>query len=86
MLPAPMNTNTTHIEVTKRMPIFATSVDEVRYWVNDLNEPLTDRHRLENTMMESRWNVIRFSYQIPRQDKIDVPKCATCFSKLVLDI
>ena len=31
-LPAPMNTNFFHIKVTKLMPIFAKSIDEVRYW------------------------------------------------------
>ena len=85
-LPAPMNSNTAHIGVTKCMPIFATSLEEVHYWINHPDEPLTDRHRTENEMMKSRWNVFRFFYQIKKEDKVNVPKCATCFAKLVLDI
>ena len=83
-LPAPMNTHSSHLEVAKRMPIFATSVAEVRYWVRDINEPQTERHHLENRMMKPRWNPFKFSYQIAEEDKIQVPKCTTCFAKFVL--
>ena len=37
-LPAPMNTNSFHIKVTKLMPIFAKSIDEVRYWEKIVSE------------------------------------------------
>ena len=37
-LPAPMNTNFFHIKVTKLMPIFAKSIDEVRYWEKIVSE------------------------------------------------
>ena len=39
-LPAPMNSCSKNIELTKTMPIFATSIDKVRYWVN--NEKVTN--------------------------------------------
>ena len=37
-LPAPMNTNSFHIKVTKLMLIFAKSIDEVRYWEKIVSE------------------------------------------------
>ena len=37
-LPAPMNTNSFYIKVTKLMPIFAKSIDEVRYWEKIVSE------------------------------------------------
>jgi len=84
-LPAPMNSNTKHIEVTKTMPIFATSSEEVHYWINHPDEPITDRHRIENEMMKSRWHVFKFTHQFKKAEKIDVPKCVTCFSRLILN-
>ena len=41
-LPAPMKSCSKHIELSKTMPIFATSIDKVRYWVNDEKGPQTD--------------------------------------------
>ena len=52
-LPAPMNSHSKHVIVKKKMPIFATSITEVTYWVNHPEEPMTDRHREENRMMDS---------------------------------
>ena len=83
-LPAPMNSSSKHIHVSRKMPIFATSIGEVRYHVRNVDEPQTNTHLEENTMMESRWNVIRFKHRFHKSDKIDVPECCTCFSKLVL--
>jgi len=84
-LPAPMNSNSAHIEVTKCMPIIATSSEEVHYWINHPDEPMTDRHRVENEIMKSRWHVFKFNHQFKKEDKIDVIKCAVCFSKLILN-
>ena len=84
-LPAPMNSNTQHIEVTKTMPIFATSSEEVHYWINHPDEPITDRHRIENAMMKSRWHVFEFTHQFKKAEKIDVPKCVSCFSRFILN-
>ena len=41
-LPAPMNSCSKHIKLTETMPIFVTSTDIVRYWVNDEKEPQTN--------------------------------------------
>ena len=85
-LPAPMNSHSKHVIVKKKMPIFATSITEVTYWVNHPEEPITDRHREENRMMESRWKVFRFHHRIPRSEKIVVGDCEFCFAKFVLQM
>ena len=76
-LPAPMNSCSKHIELTKTMPIFAVSIDKVRYWVNDEKEPQTDRHVLENNMMDARWNYFKFSHNIPAENKAEATECTT---------
>ena len=53
-LPAAMNTKSFHIKVTKLLPIFATSIDEVRYWEKTVSEAQTPRHTGENLMMAQR--------------------------------
>ena len=84
-LPAPMNAKSSHLEITKKMPILATSLDVVRYYISNVDEPQTERHVCENEMMESRWNVFRFTYQLKKEEKVEnVPQCKVCFSKLVL--
>ena len=85
-LPAPMNSCSKHIELTKTMPIFATSTDKVRYWVNDEKEPQTDRHMLKNNMMDARWNYFKFSHSIPAENKVEVPECTKCWAKFILQI
>ena len=84
-LPAPMNSCAEHIKVVQRMPIFATSVSEVRYWENNVNEPVTPTHNDENAMMRCRWNCFRFTYQISEEDKVKVANCTACFAKFVLN-
>ena len=75
-LPASMNSYSKHIEFT--MPIFAKSIDKVRYWVNDEKEPQTGRNVLENNMMDVRWNYFKFSHSIPAENKVEVPECTKC--------
>ena len=53
-LPAAMNTKSFHIKVTKLLQIFATSIDEVRYWEKTVSEAQTPRHTGENLMMAQR--------------------------------
>ena len=43
-LPAPKNTNSSHIKVTNRIPIFATSIEEIRYWEKTVSEAQIPRH------------------------------------------
>ena len=63
--PPPMNTNSSHIKVTKLIPIFATSIDKVWYWEKTVSEAQTQRHIGGNFMMAQRWNSFWFSYRIP---------------------
>ena len=80
-LSGPMNSCSNQIKLTKTMPIFATSVDKVRYWVNNEKETKTDRHVFENNMMDARWNYFKFSHSIPAEIKVEVPECTTCWVK-----
>ena len=83
-LPAPLNTNSSHIKVTKLMPIFATSIDKVRYWEKTVSEAQTPRHAGENVMMVQRWNSFQFSCKTLQEEKRDIPDSKVCFSKFVL--
>ena len=85
-LPAPMKSCSKHIELTKTMPIFATSIDKVRYWLNDEKELQTDWHVLENNVMDARWNYFKFSHSIPDENKVEVADCTTCWPKFILQI
>ena len=85
-LSGPMNSCSNQIKLTKTMPIFATSVDKVRYWVNNEKETKTDRHVFENNMMDARWNYFKFSHSIPAENKVEVPECTTCWVKFILKI
>ena len=66
------------------MPIFATSIDEVRYWEKTVSEAQTPHHIGENFMIAQRWNGFRFSYGILQEEKRDIPDCKVCFSRVVL--
>ena len=84
-LPAPMNSYTKHTRVTTDIQIIATSSMVIRYWKADPDEPQTDRHKLENEMIESRWKVFKFRSQISKRKNIsDIPQCINCFAKLIL--
>ena len=71
-LPAPMNTCSPHLPVSKTMPIFATSIER-----NRRSEPQTERHHVENRMMEPRWKTFKFNQinQIAEEEKVKVEKC-----------
>ena len=81
-LPAPMNTYTKHIKVTTDTPILATSLQEIRFFKHDPDEPQSSRHAIENEMMESRWKVFQLKHKFCETEKIvDIPKCGSCFAK-----
>ena len=82
-LPAPKNTNSSRIKVTKLMPIFAISIEEIRYWEKTVSEAQI-HVILEVLMMEQWWNSFQFSCRIPKEEKRDIPDCKACFPKLVL--
>ena len=83
-LPAPMNTHCAHLKVIKQMPILATSIAPVTYWITDVSEPQTSRHHEENFMMSERWNTFKFTYQFTRAENLSIPDCTVCFAKFVL--
>ena len=78
-LPAPMNTHARNIEVASDVPIFATSIDEIKKF-NRAGEIM----KAETEMMSVRWKVFRFEHVVPKQDQVELPPCPVCFSKLVL--
>ena len=82
-LPAPMNVQS-HVLISKKIPILATSIAPVTYWFRDVNEPQTKRHNEENVMMIERWRQFTLLYQIPQAGKRNPPPCEMCFRKYVL--
>lgn len=87
-LPAPMNTCAKHIELTPQndMPIFCTGLDEIRYFENNTQEPQTQKHVLENEMMQERWinPVFRLNHRFDQEHKVLCEPCGHCFAQLVL--
>ena len=71
-LPAPMNTCTENVKITKKMPVWATSDKPVFYWVDD-------------GLIPCRWNSIAFSHQYRGNEKADIDECAGYFGRLNLD-
>lgn len=78
-LPAPKNHFSTDVCIDSDVPVFATSIAPVTYQgrSNATNDG-------EDEMMAQRWRVFELDQQIPQEQQIDIPPCATCFSKLVL--
>ena len=66
------------------MPIFATSIDKMRYWEKTFSDAQTPRHAGENVMMVQRWNSFQFSCKTLQEEKRDIPDSKVCFSKFVL--
>ena len=40
--------------------------------------------KIESDMMDSRWRVLQFSCQVPRQKPKKLPPCSHCFTKLMM--
>ena len=68
-LPTPMNTKSSSIKVIKLMPIFPTTIGEVRCWEKTFSEAQTPCHIGGNFMMEQWWKSVRFSYRISQKEK-----------------
>ena len=78
-LPAPKNKCSKDISLTSDVPIFATSIGEIRKTSGDK----TNREE-ENNMMAARWKVFQFSKPIEEKAQKQVVSCKKCFAKLVL--
>ena len=85
-LPAAMNVQDTHVVIKKKIPILATSINDVTYWVKDVSEPQTKRHEDENDMMSERWKSFTVRDRINKEERKNPPACFTCFSKFVLQV
>ena len=87
-LPAPMNHCAEHIKlgIGNDIPIFATSIDEIVFYMQNENEPQTLRHQMENKMMRERWiePVFKLSHQFDKENKVLCEPCGHCFATLVL--
>lgn len=87
-LPAPMNHCAEHINLTadNDVAIFATSIDEIVFYQQNVHEPQTIRHQEENKMMRERWidPVFKLSHIFDKDKKVLCEPCGHCFATLVL--
>ena len=75
---APKTSYSEDILFEKDTPIFATSKAPITFVKNGV---LDDR---ETEMMNVRWRMFSFRFQIPLEKQKAVPICARCFSSLLL--
>ena len=78
-LPSPKNQFAEDVCINTNVPIFATSKRKIEY-VGKFNT----RDDRETEMMDVRWRLFTLHYEIPEKDRVEVPPCAACFSRLVL--
>ena len=84
-LPAPMNSYSSHIKITRDTPVFATSPRDIAWHGTREDETRTDKHDEEDFQMSERWRRFRFSHKFVGPNRVqDVPACPTCFSKLII--
>ena len=74
----PMNTHSLYIKVEKFMPVYATSINEARYWKKDVLQPQAQGHHDENYMIKRRWK----SFNPEKKKQIE--DCTVCFAKFLL--
>lgn len=72
--PAPKTHYAKDILLQKDTPIFCTSIGPI----------VRSQNQGETEMMQIRWNMFKFFYQIASNNAIDIPPCETCFSKFIL--
>ncbi|PFX15070.1 hypothetical protein AWC38_SpisGene20727 [Stylophora pistillata] len=77
-LPVPKTHFAKDISLTSGTPIFCTGKHRLMYIKNGI---LDER---ECGMMNFRWKIFHFTYQIPREQQRQVPSCAMCFAELIL--
>ena len=79
-IPSPKNHFKTDAVITKDTPIFATGKSVITY-----KAAYNARDPVEDEMMAVRWNVYKFTYQIPDKDQKDILACPKCFAQMVLN-
>ena len=79
-IPTPKNHFKTDAVITKDIPIFATGKSVITY-----KAAYNARDPVEDEMMAVRWNVYKFTCQIPDKDQKDILACPKCFAQMVLN-
>ena len=77
-LAAPKSHFADNIYVCSDAPILATSISPKQFVNCNLNI------EGENAMMDARWKMFHFTYQIPDFEQENVIVCPKCFSQLVV--
>ena len=77
-LSVPKNHSPEDIKFTRDTPIFATSIGKIRKYVAGVV------HEGETEMMDCRWKIFKFSYQIRQADVKELQPCPHCFAQLIL--
>ena len=77
-LPAPKTHFAKDISLTSDTPIFCTGKHRLMYIKNGIVD------ERECGMMDVRWKIFYFTYQIPREQQRELPSCARCFAELIL--
>ena len=76
-LPAPKTHFAKDISLTADTPIFCTGKRPLMYIKNGLVD------ERETEMMNVRWRIFYFNFQIPREQQREIPPCARCFASLI---
>ena len=66
------------IELSADTPVFATAKEEMSPTRGGSLDCI------ETEMVRVRWKVYTFSYQIEKDDQVELPPCGKCFAELVL--
>ena len=77
-LAAPKSHFAEDIYICSDVPILATSISPIRFVGRSSNI------EGENAMMDARWKMFHFAYQIPHSEQENVRVCPKCFSQLAL--
>ena len=77
-LAAPKSHFAEDIYICSYVPILATSISPIRFVGRISNI------EGENAMMDARWKMFHFAYQIPHSKQENVRVCPKCFSQLAL--
>ena len=78
-LPAPKSHYAKDLVLENDTPIFATSKHELVFIKNGVID------ETETEMMSVRWKVFHFKVPVERSQRRDIPVCAKCFARFILD-
>lgn len=80
--PAPKNSYSRNIQLPKNKdtPVFATSGDTIQYVRANIVAAQ------ETRMMDSRWNVFRFTHEIRAENQVELVACVKCYAKFLFEV